>query len=377
MLPIMRFSFYQLISIVFQLLCGLTAFIMVSYWVFKFHQNKDQDSIEYKAFGESEILTYPELSICVNNPYFMDSFEELDGNITVHDYHNYLIGNRTPNSIYKGIEFDNVTIDLFDHIKQFKINSADKEQEICNDKGGCGLVKLKKSFTGFWTPGNIAKCFSIELVMKSSRVITDMWIQFHRSLSKALSRIAKDRFVGVTFNFPNQFLRNIEDTRYIWENNQTTLNSYNAFKITHIEIIHRRFKQKEPCFEKWNNFDEEVLKMHVKNVSCKPPYLTANARTCVSMEEIKNSFYSVRDAKRKYCPRPCHELSNIVFTSHYYGIDGYHENEVLDLEYDYIGLRVAYPGNIKLITQNQLVDIHSLIGNIGGYIGLFLGEHVG
>ena len=59
---------------------------MVSYWVFKFHQNKDQDSIEYKAFGESEILIYPELSICVNNPYFMDSFEELDGNITVHDY---------------------------------------------------------------------------------------------------------------------------------------------------------------------------------------------------------------------------------------------------------------------------------------------------
>ena len=377
MQSMMRFSFYKLISIVFQLLCGLTAFIMVSYWLFKFHQNKDQDSIQYEAFGESENVIYPDLSICVNNPYFMDSFEEIDGNITVYGYQNYLKGNRASNSIYKDIEFDNITINLLDHIKQFKINSEDKETEICNDKGGCGLVKLKKSFTGFWTPGNIVKCFSIELIVNSSRVITDMWIKFHRSLSKALSRIAKERFVSVTFNFPNQFLRNIEDTRYIWENNRTTLDSYNAFKITHIELIHRRFKQKEPCFERWNNFDDEVLKRHVRNISCKPPYLAANARTCVTMEEMKNSFYSIRDAKRKYCPKPCHELSNVVFTSRYYDLDGDNDNEVYELENDYIGLRVAYPGNIKLITQNQLVDIHSLIGNIGGYIGLFLGEHEG
>lgn len=368
----MGFSFYKIISIVFQLLCGLTASSMVIYWVFKFHQNKDQDSIEYIPFGESDILIYPELSICVHNPYFRDSFEGLDENITVADYHNYLIGNRTPSSIYKDIDFDSVTINLFDHIKQFKINSEDKEQEICNNKGGCGLVKLKKSYTGFWTPGNIAKCFSIELMVNSSRVITDMWIKFHRSLSKALSRITEKQFVSVTFNFPNQFLRNIEDNRYIWGNSRSTLNSYNAFKITHIELIHRRFKQKDPCFQKWNNFDEEVLKRHVKNVSCNPPYLTANSRTCATIEEMKNSFYSVRDAKHKYCPKPCHELTNIIFTSHYYDMNG-----IDDFENDYIGLRVAYPGNIKLITQNQLVDIHSLIGNIGGYIGLFLGEQEG
>ena len=35
---------------------------------------------------------------------------------------------------------------------------------------------------------------------------------------------------------------------------------------------------------------------------------------------------------------------------------------------------VQYPEEIKIITQSKEVDVHALIGNIGGYIGLFLGN---
>ena len=36
---------------------------------------------------------------------------------------------------------------------------------------------------------------------------------------------------------------------------------------------------------------------------------------------------------------------------------------------------INYPEEIKIITQSKEVDGNSLIGNIGGYIGLFLGRH--
>ena len=39
-----------------------------------------------------------------------------------------------------------------------------------------------------------------------------------------------------------------------------------------------------------------------------------------------------------------------------------------------IPIYVSYPDKWKIVTQSQLVDIHALIGNVGGYIGLFLGE---
>ena len=35
---------------------------------------------------------------------------------------------------------------------------------------------------------------------------------------------------------------------------------------------------------------------------------------------------------------------------------------------------VSYPDKMTIISQTQAVDFHSLIGNIGGYIGLFLGK---
>ena len=36
-------------------------------------------------------------------------------------------------------------------------------------------------------------------------------------------------------------------------------------------------------------------------------------------------------------------------------------------------IAVNFQSKVKIITQSQEVDVHSLIGNIGGYIGLFLG----
>ena len=35
--------------------------------------------------------------------------------------------------------------------------------------------------------------------------------------------------------------------------------------------------------------------------------------------------------------------------------------------------QIFYPRYAKIIIQSKDVDIHALIGNIGGYVGLFLG----
>ena len=35
---------------------------------------------------------------------------------------------------------------------------------------------------------------------------------------------------------------------------------------------------------------------------------------------------------------------------------------------------ISYPEHLRIIIQSKEVDIHSLIGNIGGYLGLFTGK---
>ena len=82
------------------------------------------------------------------------------------------------------------------------------------------------------------------------------------------------------------------------------------------------------------------------------------------MREAKVEFYEI---KNKYHPLPCQEMSNIAFT-----VDvmvDQRKNGTFSPQ-----MYIMYPDKVKIISQVKSIDAHSLIGNIGGYIGLFLGR---
>ena len=62
--------------------------------------------------------------------------------------------------------------------------------------------------------------------------------------------------------------------------------------------------------------------------------------------------------------RPCQGMPRIDFT---------YADKIPPLKGMFI-VTIAYPQEIKVITQSRAVDGNALIGNIGGYIGLFLGS---
>ena len=63
---------------------------------------------------------------------------------------------------------------------------------------------------------------------------------------------------------------------------------------------------------------------------------------------------------------PCKETTSIAY-KHYYLSNGENSTETYDLW-------ISYPQIGKVINQLREIDEHTLIGNIGGYIGLFLGK---
>ena len=71
----------------------------------------------------------------------------------------------------------------------------------------------------------------------------------------------------------------------------------------------------------------------------------------------------------KYHHLPCQILAGTTYKTDVYETD----NATFDVR-NLIGLMVSFPDKIKIITQSQEVDIQALIGYIGGYIGLFLGN---
>ena len=108
----------------------------------------------------------------------------------------------------------------------------------------------------------------------------------------------------------------------------------------------------------------------MKKVGCRAPYQTffKQLSVCDTQEKMKQTIFDIHTIPK--LPVPCQEMSQVDFTfsdgSDGFKLDGYEDFPLL----------IKFPEKIRVITQSQAIDIHSLIGNIGGYIGLFLGKLV-
>ena len=89
---------------------------------------------------------------------------------------------------------------------------------------------------------------------------------------------------------------------------------------------------------------------------------------CNTQKEIRKAYYDGWSLEKRYAEDPCQEMRTIDFKSNSVRLS---EGTPTRSKYQII---VVYPFKAKIITQLQEVDVHTLIGNIGGYIGLFLGK---
>ena len=132
--------------------------------------------------------------------------------------------------------------------------------------------------------------------------------------------------------------------------------------------MRRRNKRNEPCELDWRNYDALLLEKHIKNVGCRAPYqqLYQKFPICSTLEQMKNSYFD--------------DLGSLSLTNDYNRVPC---QVIPDVPYTYpqmpnktqgFTITIVYPHNVKIVTQSQAVDVHSLIGNIGGYIGLFMGN---
>ena len=193
-------------------------------------------------------------------------------------------------------------------------------------------------------------------------------MSFKPELRDALSTISRSGFsvTYIGFNYPGQMVKNRENYHPVWTNPGQPLHPLNI-KIDTVEILRRRNKNIDPCFADWMKFDESVLRKHHDTVGCRPPYHQSDKPVCTKKAQLMESIYELNVIGNRYFPAPCEEMSNIVFAAD-------------EVPYNYttqqLRLQFLYPEKIKIIQQIKSVDLHSLIGNIGGYIGLFLGKHI-
>ena len=167
-------------------------------------------------------------------------------------------------------------------------------------------------------------------------------------------------------NYPGQYLlgQNYPSLFFLKE-------SYSRFyRIKKIEILKRRNSKKwGKCSEETGRYDRKIVKNHVKITGCIAPYLKVDEPVpkCNSSSRFKDYQFHYEIAGRLNYPKDCVRMSEIRTSSS--------RRQKLESLAEKYRFGISYPDEIKIISQSKEIDIHALIGNIGGYFGLFLGKN--
>ena len=136
------------------------------------------------------------------------------------------------------------------------------------------------------------------------------------------------------------------------------------FNLNQMEMIKRRNKRHEACVSDQLNYDEQILTEHLKKIGCRAPYQTTQKHfpICKTKMKLKEADY-FNATKIKACS----SLEGVIY-----------RYEEANLIYGviqsplWVGMRL--PNTFKEILMVKAVDIQTVIGNAGGYVGLFLGN---
>ena len=149
------------------------------------------------------------------------------------------------------------------------------------------------------------------------------------------------------------------------------------FQVTGIDVIKTRNKKSRPCDEEWREYDKKVRRYMVASVGCVPPYWKSlypdeNLQICNDSNSMKKIYV---DSGWNHHTDPCRRMARFT-TSYWEYPTTLHDNDVGPKYKDkYFSLHLHFPHEtFKQIVLVRSFDIQTLIGNAGGYIGLFLGH---
>ena len=360
-------------SSIFNTFCFLGAGILSSYWIYKFViEDEDLCLVDYETLEKEEMssTTLPMLSLCFREPFREDKLKEVDPSLNSSSYLEYLKG-EVSDDIFKNVEYENVTMNLQNHYKGSFVNwkNGSRSKYTAEDSDKILQRQNHISFSGF-IDRKFFKCFGMEVKTKLGKKLKYISHTYNQSGILDDLKNMKHNVMFIYLHYPNQLL-------LANQNVETFTNKLNGtgyeiwFTIRGYEVLKRRNRRSMLCEERWDQFDDLTKEEHVQSYGCKPPYIDHKSMNdiCFDNTRLKDARYDVDIVDDKYLNQPCEEMSKINF--------GYIEEFNWKKEKWWIGndlmLISGYPRKVKVIKQSKAIDPNSLLGVIGGYIGLFLG----
>lgn len=373
----------------FHVLCVLATIVMIAYGVYKFWLNEDTTVIVFNRFNGNGIDIYPTLSFCFKGKGVFDTERIKNETKSETDYRKFLDGKVWDNKLLV-LDYDNVSCNaekMLDYlyikssngsslvkIYEWKNEASPKKEGVTNNfPFKVSLRSPKAKCYSFDINGdNVAnlKNFDVAAIELKLRGYYQ-GVQHYEKHGKSPSL-----HLSVFLTYPQQLMRSFPIIKL--GNLHKQRNDYKIKILTQgIEVLERRSKRDDVCKPSWWNDDSEILQHLSKNVGCRHNYWPSNLHNSVCNSQEQFMLSSLPDVTivdagflKDYVP-PCREIQTVL-SSNTVEIDTNSNNQTKNGPFT--NLKIQFKSNVyKLIKNVRAFNEESLIGNLGGYVGLFLG----
>ena len=368
---------YKSATLAYRAVCFIALIAMIMYWAYKYIKDEDLCLVDYKSFkDERNEENLPTLSICFNTPFIEENFPKLES-ITKEDstlsstlYSEYLQGKGSNFSDqFANITYNDIAINAKNYLTRVRVGWNNGSFSEYSNSSLHLPVRFYSSFDGIGR-NDVFRCFGTEVIKRHKNDISTV-VAYYEGDSVFGRFLNQHGGVFSYFQYAKQFL--ISPSAYVplyvgvINMTQNTL----WHQVTDMEILQRRNKRTDECTDDWESFDVLNAEKHMEYHGCRPPYLAAlnkHIPICNTQRSLQESGYVYEVVIDKYLKKPCQSMTRIDFNLNV-------DNKAFPPADNEIGIGIHYPVQYKYIVQSQAVDGHSLIGNMGGYIGLFLGRN--
>ena len=228
------------------------------------------------------------------------------------------------------------------------------------------------------------RCWTFEIPYNPRQKATEYGVMLNRSIFEKNpmdlhKRPAFHKF-EIRLSYPGQQLTS-PATKSNW--GIETGKSYTMkFEIQNMVVMKRRNKLNDECQKNWTNNDHWLINDMASKLGCVLPHWKINTTypNCVGekLKGMNNLLKNLQDY-----PYPCQTIEKVLYLyQETAGLDNKDETIVASKEKDeptydlqeIIQVMLNFQGPTYMeITQIRAYDGQSLIGNAGGYVGLFLG----
>ena len=361
----MIFSSRESFKLTFNAFCAITVIIMAGYWFKKYAiYDRSINEVDYVPIKETNDIKLPVASLCFHNPFAKQKFNDFDYTVNVSNYFKYINGD-IQGKEFEDIDYRKVTLNIGDYF----IGGWELWIKETDYRNISLLLDHIATFNGFYF-GYFIKCFSIRIANEKQNHIKELILMYDKEyLMKDWGDHSGLDKIGYSMHYPGQFLLGELKPEISFKNPL-------KFVVKELEILRRRNERNKKCIENSNSFDKRVVNRYILDEGCRPTYLDVEdqIQLCRSMKMLKKSRFEYATIRLIDIVPDCQVVSKLEeFQKDWILTDILLEKEELNST---LVVQVIYPDKIKIITSSKEIDIHTLIGNIGGYLGLFLGNIV-